>query len=332
MGATVDPEEVNKLILYREERYGGVCALLTGGTGSGKTNALGRIGMTRLEAFDEIIVWRSKDTCQWNIFIDQPVKLILWRHENVGYELFDRKTGLTLKAEKYFKEIKTWSDPKELVRRLGSEGQGVINVVQTIPASPTNLTQQLMFSKSWLRILECLKNRRWARWVTVCFDEIEDTVPQNRQGMYEVNLGYAQLIKELRKNKINFYGSAHGITEVDWRVRNKMPWAVYMKGTKPLKESKVKEDSIKKLSIGEAFVEATNFEKFSFVMVGKDKEIRAETSVAEGVLKSYRKNEAGLRLKGLAVKMKKAIDNIEESIEPEDEEATELVSPSIFGD
>lgn len=294
MGAITDPGEVNNIVLNRNKNYGGVSVLMTGGTGCGKTNALARTAVITKRRYKDVIIWRGKDTCQWSLFLYTPEKLILWLNENIDYKLFDRNQEKEVDVEKYFYKIKRWKTEKELVRNLS---KNYINVIQTIPASPTNITQQLMFSRSWLRIMEELKNRMYKNWITFCFDEFEDMVPQNRSGMYEISIGTAQLQKEMRKNDINSYYTVHQITEIDWRVRNKVPWLVYLKGAKPLKSSKVYEATVRKLDPGDAVVEGTNFERFRYEFVGKDRNLRAIIKVNKKAFRAASKRKAQKQLK-----------------------------------
>jgi len=298
-----DPKEVEKLILERSEGYGGVCALITGGTGYGKTNALARCGLYRLKKHKEVVIWRGKNTCQWNLFIDHPADMVLWLREGLTYKVINRNKREEINPNKYFHSIERWNNEEDLIERI-YDHRDKLNIIQTVPSSPTNLGQQLMFAKSWLKIMEEMVNRTWPDWITFCFDEFEDMAPQNKGGMFEINMGTAMLQKEMRKNKINSYYSTHKVTEVDWHVRNKIPYKVFMGGTKVTKDSRIYQQVIMKLNPGEAITESNRFEKFKFKLVGIDKNLRARIKVDHDMIKHFSEIQRAKKIKTLKEKIR----------------------------
>lgn len=274
-----DPMTVENVFNRRDSSVdGGVDIFCIGTPGSGKTNALIQIALTYMQKYNDVIIWRSSAMCQWTYFLNYSEygKPVFWLKEGLAYELFDRKTGKSLKLEDYV-EVRRWSSAEELVKKLDKKR---INIVEAVPHSSINPKQKLAFCKDWAYIFEALISRRYPENVTIAFDELEDLVPEGvGADFWDVELSLASFIRSFRKNSVSFVASIHSLEEISWRVNKKIRWVVYMQGSSLKKSSNMKKYTMNTAAIpvGDAYIEGSGgyFEKFSFAFKGKECKFRA---------------------------------------------------------
>lgn len=282
MGVITDPGQVKAVISERDAHIkGGVDVLLVGSPGCGKTTALCQIALSNLMQYNDIIVWRSSADCQWSLFKNVDVKLIFWMRKGVKMKMFDRNTGKVVQLKDYVDEVREWKTSEDLVGRLE---KNCINIVQTIPYTPVDPQQHIAFCREWVNIFYALNQRMWSTTVSICVDELEDLVPEGQSGdFWSMELALSGIIRALRKNGVSSFLASHSLQEVHWRIRKKIRWFMYMKGSSPIQESAVK--STKYLKIGEAILESDSFEKFHFESLGDDILLRGVLTIDKKVIK-----------------------------------------------
>ena len=123
-------------------------------------------------------------------------------------------------------------------------------------------------------------NRRiWKNHITVCFDEFEDFVPEGGAGkVWDVEMAFSGTIRKLRKNFISSFCAVHYAKDVHWRTRSKIRWHLYMKGARPVKDSRCR-INLHDLDVGKAVLDGGRFERFSFQPLGTEKFLRARITV-----------------------------------------------------
>ncbi len=268
-----DPGMVKELLLERESRNsGGVECLICGTQGSGKTTAISQVAIENKKNFDDVIVVRSSEDCQWSYFIDSKIKMDLLLKEGLDMKLFDRKTGKNIEIDSIFNKIKTYDSGSVLVNKLSHKN---FNIVQTTPYAIGNPKQHIQFCLDWLDIFNSLNQRRWDRAVTVCFDEFEDLVPEGvGKKIYDIELSLSGIFRKNRKNDITTFLTCHSLEDIHWRIKKKIRWKMYMRGAKQQKTSKIKKN-LADLPTGTAIIEGSKFERFQFYDLGKERKIRA---------------------------------------------------------
>jgi len=266
--------------------YGGVGGLITGSPGCGKSNLMARMAIIDVRNGLRVI-WRAKETCQWAIFTYTDTPIEFWIKEGLEVKVFDRKKRKTFELEE-FGAVNYWKKPNQIVSGIK---KGRINVIQTIPVNQLSSAQHKLFIKDWIGINIALTKKQFPGPVSEYFDEVEDLVPESKPGFYRMALGVANAQKELRKNDIHFFGASHGLTEIFWVMRNKIPWKIYMRGASPDKNSKVYQSAIDKLKPGEAWIEERTFEKVYFKFVGKPKNMFDKIKLPRKLKASIKKKD-----------------------------------------
>ena len=100
-------------------------------------------------------------------------------------------------------------------------------------------------------------HKLWNRdaWLTIIFDEVEELCPPYAQGQdWRINESIAEAIKEYRKCWISFYCATQQPSDVDYRLRNKMMFRIYLKGAKKMSFERFRQELIDNLKLGEAVV------------------------------------------------------------------------------
>ena len=274
MGYTVNPGEIKRVLGKRDEEIkGGVDVIMVGAPGCGKTTGLANMALLNHKLYGDVIIWRGSHDCQWGLFLNRKIDMpiILWLKKGLSYDLIDRKTGKHVNIRDYV-EVREWDSPDALVYQLD---HSAINIVETTPYTPRNPAQHLQFCREWIDIWDALTHRSFKTPVSIYFDEFEDLVPEGcGKDFWDAELSFSGIIRACRKNDISSFLATHSLEEVHWRIRKKIRWTIYMKGGRPTGQSAIKRGT-KHLKVGEAFIEGTNFEKFSFENMGDDLKLRA---------------------------------------------------------
>ncbi len=271
---TKDPGMVKELLLEREHRtIGGVECLIVGKPGCGKTTTISQILLMNQRAYNDVIIFRGSEDCQWLYLANAGKKLDLHIKEGWEIHLYDRRTGKSLEADDLFRKIKTFRTGKILVESKLSHKY--MNIVQTTPYTPIDPKQHLQFCLDWLEIMLALNQRKWNLPVSIGFDEFEDLVPEGvGRHLYDIELSLSGLYRKNRKNDISSFLACHALEDVHWRVKKKIRWKMYMRGAKQAKDSKIKKN-LADLPVGTAILEGDKFERFDFRPLGGEKKIRA---------------------------------------------------------
>jgi hypothetical protein len=131
-----------------------------------------------------------------------------------------------------------------------------------------------------------LTERDWDIWVTILFDEWEDLAPMSESGFWSINLSVAGIQKEMRKNYVSSFYATHNPSEVFWSVLNKIPFTIYMRGSKPRKHSRIFPRVLNKLDTGSALIESNTWSEIRFEFKGEQLPIRAEINVRDTLPKN----------------------------------------------
>lgn len=254
---------------------GGVTCQATGSMGSGKTNAIIRTAIKLFETkelhgeelesrirnpevedsppithamldrvTEEKIFWRGQVSCQWDR-LPGDIEKILWIQEPLEME-FEADEGTLTEEKRHFKHIPELVDRADPLK---------LNVVYTKNAV------------NFIDLIKYLVNRDdYTSWSSVFVDEWEDIAPLNMPKPY--NSYVSQLkntLKEARKRRVSFYGTTQQASGIDWRVKNKVMYFIFLMGATPPKDSRVWKRAIDKLKRGEAYcTNKSMFERLSF--------------------------------------------------------------------
>lgn len=223
----VNPEQD---FLYKDKpNFGGALVPLIGPPGSGKTNALIQIGLTRFEA-DHKVVWRGTSKAQWVSFLANDVPVKLWIDESIE----DLQTFVSHQDNVKEVDITSRSDVVterfEKADNLGDKFTSeYINVVLVpgIDKPNTEKHEKYYFRKTWNDILGSLIDRlNVAEFVSVLMDEVGDLWPsqqQLRKPFYKlVAEDLPPLLSQLRKQNVFLYPAGHSTHDMHyyiWKIK-----------------------------------------------------------------------------------------------------------------
>jgi len=251
--------EVLDDILEKDYDHGGVTVLVSGAKGSGKTTLLLRLAENL--AKKDLVIWRGMFSCQW-LFSLIPVNLILPCKTKVI--LIKKQGSERVSPESVAEYVSYYSDIHEVYKHVR---ENALNVIYTL-----NIYD-------WIRIFEFLIYRDDVRFVDIMFDEIEDLFPLNPAGEIWNLVEYgARLLKEFRKTYISLYAATQKISDVDYRILNKINYFIYLKGAKTKKNSIVDQRIVNFLKPGVAIIEGSYYQYFRFNDIARPT-VRAKISL-----------------------------------------------------
>ena len=223
----INPEQD---FLYKDKpNFGGALVPLVGPPGSGKTNALIQIGLTRFQA-DHKVVWRGTSKCQWASFLANDVPVKLWVDENiedlrtfVSHENDVEEVDITDRSDV---TVERFSDAEGLGERFTSDYVNVV-LVPGVDKPNTEKFEKYYFRKTWNDILGSLIERRnVAKFVSVLMDEVGDLWPsqqQLRKPFYKlVAEDLPPLLSQLRKQNVFLYPAGHSTHDMHyyiWKIK-----------------------------------------------------------------------------------------------------------------
>ena len=248
-------------ILKKDYDHGGVTVLVSGAKGSGKTTLLLRLAENL--ARKELVLWRGMFSCQW-LFSTIPVNLILPCKTKII--LIKKEGSERVSPESIAEYVSYYSDTHEVYKHVREKA---LNVVYTL-----NIYD-------WIKIFEFLIYRDDVQFVDVMFDEIEDLFPLNPAGEIWNLVEYgARLLKEFRKTYISLYAATQKVSDVDYRILNKINYFIYLRGAKTRKNSIVEQRIVNFLNPGVAIIEGSYYQYFRFNDIARPS-VRAKISLGE---------------------------------------------------
>ena len=234
-------------LLQRSRDHGGVTAIVLGRMGSGKTTFLLSYLVRPLLESGEKLYWRGGPFCQWGYLRVDQVKLLL--SPDIEYRWFDRAKGGPIDLED-----------------LGIEYSWIYDIQDALWKADRGRLNILYVSDEGFRdFMEAANERGDIDWISVFHDEIQKLAPSNVGGdQWLKNKRLADAIAETRKNYVSFYCAAQDFADVDYRVRRKMMYRVYLQDARPPRDSLVWRSVPRRLKPGEAIVEGSYFTKVKF--------------------------------------------------------------------
>jgi hypothetical protein len=223
----VNPEQD---FLYKDEpNFGGALVPLVGPPGSGKTNALIQIGLTRFNAGHKV-VWRGTSKAQWVSFLANDVPVKLWIDDNIE----ELRTFVSHKdnvdevdiTERTDVKTERFQDPENLGDKFTTDYINVV-LVPGMDKPNTEKYEKYYFRKTWNDILGSLIERmNVAQFVSVLMDEVGDLWPsqqQLRKPFYKlVAEDLPPLLSQLRKQNVFLYPAGHSTHDMHyyiWKIK-----------------------------------------------------------------------------------------------------------------
>jgi len=264
-------------LIKQNPNFGGRLALITGPQGTGKTSLLIHFAMLLYK--DEIVIWRERIPPQFHKIPDWQNITKLYFHESTEPEfyLIDLKTNKPTKIGleyEYYKDIDDLLGKLKkgyinvvfgpLEYRLSDEMLGVLENQYGLKITKKDL-KEMKASYFWFEVFYKLIHRIDREWISVIIDEVDDLFPENPAGFqWKLQNWLKDMIKDFRKARISLFASTHNANNVDYRIRSKFQFFIYLKGAEPLENSMVRKELILRLGFGQAIIEWGNFGIFTF--------------------------------------------------------------------
>jgi len=226
-------EQLPEKLFNFNPNYGGISCFVTGCMGSGKTTLLAYICLKHHREAKCICAWRGTHSGQAWLYLPD---IVIWIKK--PYTIAPLPTGVD--TIHFYQEPELYDD--------------VVNVIYAKPP----------WWRKYLAKL-CKRDPDWP--LSIFIDEFEDLCPSYASGRTWKDvrkLSFA--VKESRKAWINIFAATQNPFDVDYRVREKFVFWVFLPGSKVPSGHIVSQEEVNKLTIGWGIVEeaCSIFKKFHF--------------------------------------------------------------------
>ena len=263
---------LDDLITNRESRGGRLC-IITGEQGSGKTTMLRRLAEAFLEQ-DTIVIWRGRQVEQVHWIPNWKERCTFWHWSRDEFKAYDVRGAAKLDITDEL-DVRTYDNPPDL---LSSLEHGKLNVVYE--PSTFYFTKSLrlldVIRKSaglkiarkamnqphegeliWFELFYLLVTRMDTYWYAVLLDEADDIFPESPQDLrWKLQEWAKNILRDLRKTRTNLVMCTHALSDMDYRIRSKIQFWIYMRNAKIPETSVIKKKELTcQLSVGQYIIE-----------------------------------------------------------------------------
>jgi len=244
-------------LLKNSDKYGGRTCLITGEQGSGKTTMLRRLAEAYLSQ-GTVVIWRGRPVEQIHWIPNWKERCVFFHHANDEFKAYDVRGTVSINITDDL-EIKEYTGAYDLYTKVVedkinvvyepttfyfSEGIGLIDVVyKSVSKKAANklLERPQEGNLFWFELIYVLIHRHDTRWFALLLDEADDIFPESPQGIrWRFQEWAKNVMRDLRKTRTNFVICTHAINDLDYRIRSKIQFWIYMKNSKVPRTSIVK--------------------------------------------------------------------------------------------
>jgi hypothetical protein len=265
----------NEMIKHNND-FGGVTAIVYGSKGSGKTTLFLTLCQT-VQCYNkngdlefETSIWRGGDEDYWTWLPYERTRVFIHR-DDFNTVSFKCDEDLKEYDRSQLPQIIMYKNNKDLYSKLL---RGGINVVY----EPTTYTltdrlkkmiqrrgvtgDDLFKNKTidpiiwWFEFIDWLRVNKSIEHISVFIDEADQLLPVSPSGArWHLNLWFKDIMRALRKRNISLYMACHGYTDIDGRMKPKIMFRVYMKGSCTPSESLIFKTAPVTLPQGKYYIE-----------------------------------------------------------------------------
>jgi len=209
----IEAEKIMQRIHCQDKDEGGVLTQITGGQGTGKTSIMISFARyTWIHHPDQKIFWSE---CY-----GAPLQSLKAGIENINFMILEGQNITFHNRNKKLKRVKFPITYFTSMRDCYDKAKpGKINVV--------------FFGDrfKWIDFIGFLRDV--GEWVHVYIEEFAEIAPTNPAGeLWKKMIGFADILKDVRKCMINVFTNTQTPAEVDWRIRKKYMIRIYLPGSK----------------------------------------------------------------------------------------------------
>lgn len=222
---------INRYLKNPNRDVGGATVPFFGEPGSGKSNALCRMGELHLNA-GHIVAWRGTKQCQWALFLSNDIPVTIWKHDTIqNWETYIQGSRKQNKNKQNLDlqdidnvEVKEWSNPKDdLVEKFRSKR---VNVIYIPGLDNTQDHQKYFFMKKWVDVFDALIKRSYGDFITMLGDEFGDIFPSQQELRKPFSQAMRDLppkLAQLRKNNVWLFVASHNSHDMHyflWKIKS----------------------------------------------------------------------------------------------------------------
>ena len=263
---------LDELITNRESRGGRLC-VITGEQGSGKTTMLRRIAEALLEQ-GTVVIWRGRQVEQIHWIPEWQNRCTFWHWNKDEFKAYDVRGNAAINITDEL-DVRTYTNPPDLIKHLEKEKINVVYEPSTfyftkslqlldvirksagLKIAKKVLNQPHEGELIWFEIFYLLVNRMNTYWYAVMLDEADDIFPESPQDLrWKLQEWAKNILRDLRKTRTNLVMCTHALSDMDYRVRSKIQFWIYMRNAKIPDTSVIKKKELTcQLTIGQYIIE-----------------------------------------------------------------------------
>jgi len=259
-------------LLKNSDKYGGRICLITGEQGSGKTTMLRRLAEAYLSQ-GTVVIWRGRPVEQIHWVPNWKERCVFFHHSDDEFTAYDVRGTVSINITDEL-DVKEYTDARDLYKKLEdgkinvvyepttfkfSKGVGLVDVVYksvSKKAAKKLLKQPQEGNLFWFEVIYVLIHRHDTKWFALLLDEADDIFPESPQGIrWRFQEWAKNVMRDLRKTRTNFVICTHAINDLDFRIRSKIQFWIYMKNAKVPRSSIVKPYVTSYLKRGQFIIE-----------------------------------------------------------------------------
>lgn len=235
--------------------WGGRQAVLMGEVGSGKTTLLAYltaaaakgIGLDGSPREKQAAIWRGRQSDRFPMFATM-VKTVVCvpKGRRFAVTLVQQDSKEETDLEGMGMEVTEFRKTDEIVESLTP---GELRVV-------LSLYTPLQETELWADVLHSLATRTNLDWVNLAIDEAHNVFPPPTVADYSTQLRASADKLDLRRAFVNCTMAVHTAKLLNWMMLQGLDWAFYLKGAPKLRGSRVRQNYINQLRLGEAHLDA----------------------------------------------------------------------------
>jgi hypothetical protein len=117
----------------------------------------------------------------------------------------------------------------------------------------------------WFEYMDWMVHNKNSKFISIIFDEADELFPASPGGArWHLNLWAKDVIKDLRRRRISLFLACHGYQDLDGRIKPKIQYKVWMKGSVTMPESLVNRRAPMMLEPGVYYIERDGWGMHSF--------------------------------------------------------------------